>query len=115
MRWLLSVFSFQGRIGRIGYALAVAAIFVAQYLFAAVCATALGRAVSLDVWFWLFPLRTLVSLSTAPASLLAVAMVATLVADALLAALSFRRAADGHVTIPIAILAVMPVVQFIAI
>jgi hypothetical protein len=115
MRWLLSVFSFQGRIGRIGYALAVAAIFVAQYLFAAVCATALGRAVSLDVWFWLFPLRTLVSLSTAPASLLAVAMVATLVADTLLAALSFRRAADGHVTIPIAILAVMPVVQFIAI
>jgi hypothetical protein len=115
MRWLLAPFSFNGRIGRLGYALAVAAIFAAQYLFAASCTVALGRGVSLDAWFWLLPLRTLVTLPNAPASLLAVAMAATLVVDTLLAALSFRRTADGHVTIPIAILAVMPVVQFLVI
>ncbi len=115
MRWLLALFSFRGRLGRLGYGLAVAAIFAGQYLFVVIAAAALRCGLSLDIWFWLQPLRKLVTLTNAPASLLAFAMVATLVMDTLLAALSFRRAADSRTPAAVAILAVMPLVQFFVI
>jgi hypothetical protein len=91
------------------------AIFAAQYLFVAVAAIALGRAVPLDEGFWLLPSRALVSLPNAPIALLAVAMAVTLVADALLAALSFKRSADSDVSGVVAVLTVMPVLQFVAV
>jgi len=115
MRWLLTPFSFQDRIGRLRYALAALAIFAGQYLFVAVATAALGHPVTLDAWFWLLPLRSLVTLQNAPPGLLALAMAVTLVADALLAALSFRRAADAHVSAAVAAATVMPVVQLLVI
>jgi uncharacterized membrane protein YhaH (DUF805 family) len=115
MRRLLGLFSFRGRIGRLQYGLAASAIFAFEYLFTSFAAGGLGRDLSFGPVFWLFPLRALVLLPHAPSLLLAVAMAITLVADALLAALSFRRATDSEASAAVVVLAIMPVVQLAAV
>ena len=97
MRWL---FSFEGRVGRVAYALAATAVFFTPHLIALAAWAANGAPPGLTAWFWLAPMRWLTTqgLSGSPMSpiLPLGGMVLTVVGAWVAAALAVRRARDTN-------------------
>jgi uncharacterized membrane protein YhaH (DUF805 family) len=109
------VFSFQGKIGRLPYALWVLPIFFSQHV---VTLIALRRPIGAFLEspeFYIAPLHYLVNRLQPPTIVLVLALAYLIIAAWLLAALSFRRAADAGVNEWIAAAAVAPAVQIIVI
>lgn len=116
MRWL---FSFEGRVGRVAYALAATAVFFTPHLIALAAWAANGAPPGLTAWFWLAPMRWLTTqgLSGSPMSpiLPLGGMVLTVVGAWVAAALAVRRARDTNASGWLAALVIAPVLQIPAI
>jgi uncharacterized membrane protein YhaH (DUF805 family) len=119
----MSPFAFTGRMRPLPYALASSALFFSQHLIALFADPISMR----DIWqfpeslprqfpwqFFLLPLETLARRNAGGVALIA-ALLSLLVITWALAAMSFRRAADAHVSGWVAALALAPVVQIPAI
>jgi uncharacterized membrane protein YhaH (DUF805 family) len=92
---MISIFTFQGKIRRLPYALWSLGIFGAQYLAVIATFQLFGRRLETDWRFYAMPFRSLVALYTiSPASPLA-GLALTLIVFWCLAALAFRRTADA--------------------
>jgi len=106
-------FSFQGRIGRVPYALGSLAAFFSQHLAVWAAYRTLKTPLHIDdAMFWIGPLRTLTMENIyLPAVILLLALAYFLVVAWLLAALAFRRAADANLSEALAVAAMAPVVQ----
>jgi uncharacterized membrane protein YhaH (DUF805 family) len=110
-----SPFTFQGRIGRLPYALWSLGIFFSQHLAVLAVSAAQGRQMTADWGFYLMPLRALVTLERPSSLLLIAALAYLLIAAWALAALAFRRAADADLGGGIAVFAIAPILQIPAI
>ncbi|MBV8754881.1 MAG: SRPBCC family protein [Hyphomicrobiales bacterium] len=104
-------FSFQGRIRRPAYALASLATFFSQHLIVFAAFRAFGRPLTADWWFWFVPLTSLARLDHVSNLILVLALAYLMLAAWVLAALAFRRAADGGISEWIAVYAIVPFVQ----
>ena len=104
-------FSFQGRMGRIPYALGSLATFFSQHLVVWAVARTTRMTLQLDAVFWIAPLRVLATQSFVPAALLILAFAYFLIVAWLLAVLAFRRAADANLNEALAAAAMAPTVQ----
>lgn len=105
-----SLFAFEGKIRRLPYAVGSLATFFSQHV--VVFLAAQGRPPTLDGWFWLVPLRSLVTLERPSNLMLLLALGYLLAAAWALAALSCRRAADAGIDEGIAAFAIAPIFQF---
>jgi uncharacterized membrane protein YhaH (DUF805 family) len=117
---MISPFTFQGQIGRLPYALWSIGIFLSQHALTLLAFRAYGRPLpvswSPDDWsFYLTPLRALVRLGQASDFMLILVFAYLLIVAWALAALSFRRAANAHISEWLAAAAVAPVVQVLVI
>jgi uncharacterized membrane protein YhaH (DUF805 family) len=104
-----SLFVFEGKIQRLPYLVGALATFFSQHV--VVFLAAQGRPPTLDGWFWLVPLRSLVTLERPSNLMLLLALAYLLAAAWALAALSFRRAADADIDEGVAALTIAPIVQ----
>jgi uncharacterized membrane protein YhaH (DUF805 family) len=105
-----SLFAFEGRIRRLPYVLWSLAVFFSQHLVVLALAGAQARSLALEWWFYLVPLRSLVTLQAS--DLVLILMLAYQVMAAwVLAALAFRRAADADINDWSTVLAIAPLVQ----
>src|SRR5712671_6739804 len=110
-----SPFAFEGRIGRLPYALWSLGIFFSQHVAVLAVSGAQGRQMAADLGFYLMPLRALVKLERPSSLLLIAALAYLLIAAWALAALAFRRAADADRGGGIAVFAIAPILQIPAI
>jgi uncharacterized membrane protein YhaH (DUF805 family) len=106
-----SLFAFEGRIGRLRYALWSFGILLSQHLAVFALSGFQARKLVADPWFYIAPLRALVTLERASDAVLMLGLVWLLIAAWALAALSFRRAADADLTGWAAAYAIVPLVQ----
>ncbi len=104
-------FSFQGRIGRVPYALGSLTAFFSQYLVVWAVYRGMKITLQLDTVFWIAPLRVLATQNFVPAALLILAFAYFLIVAWLLAVLAFRRAADANLNEALAAAAMAPTVQ----
>jgi uncharacterized membrane protein YhaH (DUF805 family) len=113
MPWL---FSFQGKIRPLPYALLCLALFVSQHLLVAGVLRAFGQPLEPDPWFLVMPLRSLslraiVILDRSAGFIEILVLVYFLIVAWALSSLAFRRAADAGVSEWIAAYAFVPVIQ----
>ncbi len=114
---MLSPLSFRGQIGRLSYALWTVGIFFSQHLVTLIALRAHSPPVPLDRppgdWsFYITPLRALAPTLIHVSNLtLILALGYLLIVAWVLAALSFRRAANANISEWIAVAAIAPVVQ----
>jgi uncharacterized membrane protein YhaH (DUF805 family) len=104
-------FAFTGTIRRLPYAFWSAAIFFSQHLLVLAIAAAYGQALPSDLWFYVNPLRSLVTLPRVSNIVLILALAYLLAAAWALAALAFRRAADADIGGGTAVFAIAPIAQ----
>jgi uncharacterized membrane protein YhaH (DUF805 family) len=115
------LFSFNGRIRRIPYALWSLAVFFSQHLVVLLAFRSQDQSLRLsgspasDWAFYVAPLRWLVKLDRPSDLMLILALADLLIAAWVLSALAFRRARDGNVNGWIAAFAVAPLIQIPAI
>jgi uncharacterized membrane protein YhaH (DUF805 family) len=107
----MSLFSFQGRIGRIAYLLASVAAFFSQHVLVVAVSALLHKPLEADLTFWIVPLRALVTQAGASDPILIAGFAFLLVIAWLLAALAFRRAADAGFNEAITAAAAAPLIQ----
>ncbi len=114
--------SFGGALGRRAYAACALPVVFSQHVFTALAIGATGGRPQAPWWFWLDPMRELMfpphhlsPLHDLAAWVLPAGMALTLLADALLAALSFRRARDARAYFWIAAFTVAPGLQAVAV
>ncbi len=113
MSWL---FSFQGKIRPLPYALLCLALFVSQHLLVAGVLRAFGQPLEPDPWFLVMPLRSLslraiVIFDRSAGFIEILVLVYFLIVAWALSSLAFRRAADAGVSEWIAAYAFVPVIQ----
>jgi uncharacterized membrane protein YhaH (DUF805 family) len=109
------VFSFQGQIGRLPYALWTLPMFFSQHVVTLIALRRPISAFAASPGFYIAPLHDLVNRYQPPTVVLLAALAYLILAAWMLAALSFRRAADAGVNEWIAAAAVAPGVQIIVI
>src|SRR5216684_4790592 len=107
---MLSPFSFKGQIRRYSYALSSSGVFFSQHLVVFLFFKAQGQTPNLDWWFYVMPLRSLVTLYRVSDHVLIFALAYLVIAAWALAALSFRRAANADISEWIAAPAIAPLV-----
>src|SRR5947208_16943895 len=97
---MTSPFSFAGQIRPLPYALWSSGIFFSQHLVVFVGSRTLGESLKpdWDFYFYVLPLRWLVTLPGPSGLLLLFALAYMLIAAWLLAALAFRRAANADIS-----------------
>src|SRR5690348_7453171 len=103
--------TFQGRIGRLAYLLSSAVAFLSQHLLVLLLFWSQHAPLQPDVWFYLVPLRVLVTQAQATAVVTLLAFAFSFMIAWVLAALAFRRAADADVNEWIAAGAILPMLQ----
>lgn len=103
--------AFQGKLGRVPYALWSLAVFLSQHLITLIAFKLLGQPVPLDWHFIPLPMRSFVIQSIASDAILLAAFAYVLLVAWVLAALSFRRAADADVSGWLATFAIAPIIQ----
>src|SRR5215467_12993203 len=108
---MLGLFTFDGRITRLPYALASFGVFFGQHVATVLVFKLQGWPLPDDWRFLLTPLRWLAVRSGASDVALLFALVGIFVVAWLLAVLAFRRAEDADVSRWIAVFAMAPVVQ----
>ena len=111
-----SLFSFQGKIRPLPYALWCLALFVSQHLLVAGVLRAFGQPLEPDPWFLVMPLRSLslraiVIFDRSAGFIEILVLVYFLIVAWALSSLAFRRAADAGVSEWIAAYAFVPVIQ----
>lgn len=111
-----SLFSFQGKIRPLPYALLCLALFVSQHLLVAGVLRAFGQPLEPDPWFLVMPLRSLslraiVIFDRSAGFIEILVLVYFLIVAWVLSSLAFRRAADAGVSEWIAAYAFVPVIQ----
>ena len=112
---MLRLPSLQGDISPLAYAIAAPALILSQHLGVALVFLAWGQPLVADAEFWLLPLRRLSSLWLLPSWVIILALACTLAVAWGLAVLSFRRAShsgEGHF---VAVFAVVPALQIVAV
>jgi hypothetical protein len=104
-------FAFAGTIRQLPYALWSAAIFFSQHLLVLAISAAYGQELPSDWWFYINPLRSLVTVPRVSNVVLILALAYLLAAAWALAALAFRRAADADIGGGTAVFAIAPIAQ----
>src|SRR5437016_5085664 len=107
----MSPFSFAGKMGRVSYTATALAAFFSQHLVVWLLVRAHGMAFAPDELFYVAPLRALVTHVPASDPALLLGLAYMLVIAWILAALSFRRAADADVSEWVAAAATAPIIQ----
>jgi hypothetical protein len=104
-----SLLSFEGRIGRFRYGLLAIGLFFSQHLLVALVCGMQGRLPRLDWTFVLIPMLALREIK--PDMPVVLLVIYVLLAAWMLAALSFRRAADAQTADWVSALTIAPIVQ----
>src|SRR5262245_48143069 len=110
-----SLFAFEGKIRPLPYALCSIAVFFSQHLVVRAISAHYTLSPSLDGWFYVAPLRWLVTAHRATDIMLILALTYVLIAAWALAALAFRRAADANINGSAAAFVIVPIVQLVVI
>jgi uncharacterized membrane protein YhaH (DUF805 family) len=110
---MMGLLSYDGRIRRFQYALLSVAVFFSQHLVAVLVFHVQRPPTNWSFYVW--PLRSLVTLARPSDAMLISALVFGLLVAWVVSALAFRRAADANVSEWIAAAAIVPVVQIPAI
>src|SRR5882672_2469482 len=103
-------FAFGGTIRPLPYAAWSLGVFFSQHIVVLALSGGRVRPSGLDWWFYLAPVRRLMTLGV-PDLVLTLGFACTLIAAWVLAAQACRRAADANIVSSIAILAIVPIIQ----